>query len=74
MKDNFWMVWDPQGRAPTYKHGSFMEARAEAARLAGRNPGHDFHVLENCGHATKNDIVWVGKRGNANSLDDDLPF
>jgi len=41
----FWMVWNPVGRAPTYKHGNRGSAQREAERLAEGNPGHSFYVL-----------------------------
>lgn len=42
----FWMVYDPQGRAPTYQHTSENNAIHEAERLATLFPGHNFYVLE----------------------------
>lgn len=41
----FWMVWNPQGRAPTVRHASQARADAEAERLARQFPGHVFIVL-----------------------------
>lgn len=41
----FWMVWNPEGRAPTYKHTAFDSAVQEAERLARENPGQVFVVL-----------------------------
>jgi hypothetical protein len=45
-EQKFWMVWSPQGRAPTMKHWDKDYAQAEAARLAAQNPGHHFYVLK----------------------------
>jgi hypothetical protein len=45
----FWMVWSPQGRAPTVKHQSKESAKAEARRLAVVAPGDDFFVLKAIG-------------------------
>lgn len=42
----FWLVWNPQRTAPTYRHQSSLEATAEAERLARTNPGETFVVLE----------------------------
>jgi len=51
MGDNFefWMVWNPQGRQPSYQHRSEKSAADEAERLASLNPGTAFYVL----HATE---------------------
>lgn len=45
----FWMVWSPQGRAPTQKHRTKINAEHEAVRLAERNPGAEFFVLKATG-------------------------
>jgi hypothetical protein len=45
----FWLVWNPKGGAPTYKHLSVKEALAEARRLSGTCPGHEFFVLKAIG-------------------------
>lgn len=45
----FWMVWNQNSRAPTYKHPSRASAETEAARLARENPGHHFLVLKAVG-------------------------
>lgn len=41
----FWMVWNPQGRAPTVRHLSNNAAIAEAERLARQCPSQQFFVL-----------------------------
>ena len=41
----FWMVWNVNGHAPTYKHASHESAVTEAERLARLNPGKTFAVL-----------------------------
>lgn len=41
----FWLVWNEDGRAPTFKHPNRDAAEAEAARLAASAPGRSFHVL-----------------------------
>lgn len=41
----YWLVWREYGGAPTVKHATPQEARAEAARLATQNPGCRFVVL-----------------------------
>jgi hypothetical protein len=55
----FWMVWSEHGRAPTYKHVTVQSARAEAERLARKNPGSKFHVLAALGHCTFNAVNWT---------------
>ncbi len=68
MSNEFWMVYNPQGGAPTYQHSSFQQAKAEAERLARMNPGQSFYVLQACGMARKVDVEWV----NINI--DNVPF
>jgi hypothetical protein len=41
----FWLVWNPDGSNPTYRHESYAAAQAEAKRLALRHPGQEFYVL-----------------------------
>ncbi len=45
----FWFVWNPAGRAPTYRHPSLVSAKTEADRLAALNPGQEFVVLQSVG-------------------------
>ena len=45
----FWLVWNPNGRSPTYQHTSRDSANAEAERLASLNPMQDFIVLKAVG-------------------------
>lgn len=42
----FWMVWNPEGRQPQYKHFTRTEADMEAQRLARVNPEQSFYVLK----------------------------
>ncbi len=44
--DAFWMVWNPNGHAPTYRHSSRHSATVEAERLARGNRGQTFFVLQ----------------------------
>jgi len=47
MKMNkFWVVWNPNAGAPTFRHPTREQALAEAERLAARNPNAAFVVLE----------------------------
>ena len=56
--EQFWMVWNEWGQAPTVKHLSPEAAREEAARLARANPGQSFHVLSLVVTCQIQDIVW----------------
>lgn len=42
----FWMVWNPNGRTPTYRHLTLESAKSEAQRLARENRSESFCVLE----------------------------
>lgn len=42
----FWMVWSPQGTAPTAKHDTEGSAIREAERLARAHPARQFYVLQ----------------------------
>jgi len=44
--ETFWMVWNPQGRAPTVRHETFDAAMNEARRLAKIAPGSQFFILQ----------------------------
>lgn len=41
----FWMVWSPQGHAPTRSHATHVSAVEEAQRLSQKHAGHTFYVL-----------------------------
>lgn len=45
-KEPFWMVWNPENRAPRFKHETGQAALIEAERLAKENPGQEFVVLQ----------------------------
>ncbi len=42
----FYVVWNPNGRAPMKKHPSKRDAETEAGRLARQNQGQTFVVLK----------------------------
>lgn len=65
----FWMVWSPNGRAPTYQHSSADSAEREVERLARANPGQAFFVLmaTKCAEVKAPPVVW-------SEADDDGPF
>lgn len=64
----FWMVWNPDGRQPRFRHDNQQLAVAEAERLARANPGQEFYVLEPTHRVVSNDII-------VEQYDrDDIPF
>lgn len=42
-------VWNPQAGPPRVRHDDALSAKAEANRLAARNPGQTFIVLATVG-------------------------
>lgn len=42
----FWLVWNPDGGPPTYRHDTQDGAIGEAERLARAHPGARFFVLQ----------------------------
>jgi hypothetical protein len=73
----FWMVWCERAGAPTVKHESYAAAKAEAERLARRNEGQSFHVLEVVGSATVNRVEWVERstrHGDGCACNTCIPF
>ena len=65
----FWIVWNPAGKNPKFRHTSEDSAKAEAARLATENPGVKFIVLE-----SKRDYVFQGIKETEHKEFDGLPF
>lgn len=55
----FWMVWNPHGQAPTFRHHTAKSAMTEAERLATANPGQRFHVLEAKSVCVSTSVRWV---------------
>ena len=56
-QSKFFLVWNPEGRNPVYRHSSEHLATAEARRLARENPCHVFFVLEAKSFTQKQDVV-----------------
>lgn len=52
----FFLVWNPEGGAPTVKQASYASAESEAKRLARNNPGVSFFVLAAVAEAKKIDV------------------
>lgn len=45
-QDAFFIVWNPEGRNPQFRHESFSAATREAERLAMQSPGQNFFVMQ----------------------------
>lgn len=58
MKKKFWLVWNPTGSNPQYRHENFESAKQEAKRLAVIYPGNEFVVMESLGTVIKNEAIW----------------
>ena len=70
----FWMVYSPQGKSPpSVRHETKKLAYAEASRLAGILPGHDFYVLKAV-HKLKGVIHVNEFPFCAADADDEIPF
>ncbi|MEF2073527.1 hypothetical protein [Consotaella aegiceratis] len=75
----FWMVWNPSGRAPTYKHETKASAETEAMRLAEVSPGDRFFVLKAvsgfvCTVSDPTPIKLVKTSDDEPAQDGDIPF
>ena len=55
----FWLVWNENGHAPTFKHQHPDSAKKEAERLARNNIGQRFHVLSLMGTVEVNPVQWT---------------
>ena len=53
----FYVVWNPEGGPPTFRHGTIMGAEMEATRLARENPGRHFFVLGTIAEVVKADVT-----------------
>ncbi|WP_341989795.1 hypothetical protein [Azorhizobium sp. AG788] len=79
MSQRFYMVWNPAGRAPTFRHPSYEGAMREARRLARMNPSEEFIVLAAVATAKVPDMVKVTPftgpiTVSAQPGDDEIPF
>lgn len=45
-KEELYVIWNPKGKNPHYKHTSLEDAEKEAERLAKENPNQEFYVLK----------------------------
>lgn len=57
-----WLVWNQNGSSPSYQHHSIDSATSEAERLARRNPGERFIVLESVAAYQINNLVRINMR------------
>ena len=64
----FWLVWRRGGGAPTAMHETRESATMEAERLALRNPGQSFVVMESVEAITFGAITRVNLRPNQPDL------
>lgn len=67
----FWMVWNPNGHAPTFRHPSKESAEREAERLARANPDRTFVVLESVCARRVDSMICIDLRPTA---EDEIPF
>jgi glutathione S-transferase len=65
----FWLVWNPNGRSPTFRHPSEQNAVTEAERLARLNPGETFIVLESVSARRVDSMIRIDMRAG-----DGIPF
>ncbi len=59
--NKFYLVWCESGSVPTVKHLNHTAACGEAERLAKKEPGQTFHVMECVTSVKKSDIIWTGE-------------
>lgn len=70
---SFFLVWNPAGRNPHYRHSDLEAATTEAIRLADKNPGAEFYVVEVVRKVRRVSPVEVTNYQVA-QFDDRLPF
>lgn len=72
LRGEFWMVWNPAGRNPTYRHLSESAAVLEAERLATVHPGATFVVLRMVCARRSGEMLRIDLSQPID--DDDVPF
>mgnify|MGYP001557876575 CR=1 FL=1 len=55
MNEPFWVVW----RTDRYKHSTFQSARSEAERLARKEKGCEFFILQAIGKVKAVDVQYT---------------
>lgn len=78
---SFWVIWNPSGRNPRYRHEAIEGANTEANRLALANPGEEFYVLQATSRRVlplpQPDITEFAparRRTGHHPKDDEIPF
>ncbi len=66
---DFYLVWNPNGTNPRFRHSTRTGALTEAQRLAAAQPGQDFYVLHAVSVSRVKDPVET-----VSLTDDGLPF
>ena len=69
--ESFWLVWNENGHAPTFKHPSRQHADDEAIRLARQVKGQKFVVLASVNAWVVDDLKHIDMR---DYNDDGIPF
>lgn len=67
----FWLVWNPEGNAPTKRHLTEQSAINEAERLARQCRGKRFTVLRSIETRVVDDMRRIE---HVTDIDDELPF
>lgn len=74
MNNRVYCVFNPNGQAPYFVHGSYDGAKDEAKRLARLNPDQKFYVMESVGMAVKHDVAFYAYADNGSVQEDEIPF
>ncbi len=65
--DSFYVVWQPETGAPTFRHDYIETATREAKRLSAQHPGKKFFVMRAMSVSYSNNVT-------TENLLDVLPF
>jgi hypothetical protein len=70
-----YVVWNPNGRLPTFRHATAIEAIREAERLAQQHMGLEFIVLKAIGSAiVEKPVVFKEFAPPESPMADEIPF
>lgn len=75
--DSFWIIWNPYGYNPRFKHNSEESAITEAERLSNNNPDSEFYILKaiHMAKTPKVKIKWKSFSENKRNKEiDEIPF